>query len=110
MFKFSKQPNTTFISFVSAAGVFIYIAAISGLLSNTRHFNIPEPNFLIPIFMLLLFVISAATTGSLVLGKPLLMYIDGQKKEALKLLFCTLAWLVLFLLLVVIALLIGTIG
>jgi hypothetical protein len=108
MFKFSRQPNSGFISFVSAAGVFIYIAAVSWLISNAGHFfgNVPEPNFLIPVFMLLLFVVSAATTGFLVLGKPLLMYIDGQKKEALKLLFCTLAWLVLFLFLVVIALLV----
>ena len=93
---------------MSAAGVFIYIAAISWLISNAGHFfgNIPEPNLLFPILMLLLFVVSATTTGFLVLGKPILMYIDGQKKGALKLLFCTLAWLVLFLFLVVIALLV----
>jgi hypothetical protein len=108
MFKFSKRPSTTFISFLSAAGVFIYIAAVSWLISNAGHYfgNVPEPNFLIPVFMLLLFVVSATITGSLVLGKPLLMYLDGQKKEALKLLFCTLAWLISFLFLVVIALLV----
>jgi hypothetical protein len=108
MFKFSKQPNSGFISFVSAAGVFIYISAVSWMISNTKNLfgNVPEPNFLIPVFMLLLFVVSAAITGSLVFGKPLLMYIDGEKKGSLKLLFGTLAWLVLFLFLVVIALLV----
>jgi len=100
MFKFSKQPNTLFISLASAAGVLIYISTLSFLLSSTRNLNIPEPNFLIPVFMLTLFVVSAAITGSLVLGKPILMYWDGQKKEALKLLFSTLGWLVLFLFLV----------
>jgi len=108
MFKFSRQPSFGFIGFASAAGVLIYISAVSWLISNAEHYfgNVPEPNFLIPVFMLMLFVVSATITGSLVLGKPLLMYIDGQKKEALKLLFCTLAWLVLLLFLVVIALLV----
>lgn len=108
MFKFSKPPNTLFISFVSAAGVFIYVSAVSWLISNAGHIfgKVPEPNFLIPIYMLLLFVVSASITGFLVLGKPILMYWDGQKKAALKLLFSTLGWLVLFLFLVVILLLV----
>jgi len=108
MLKLSRQPNSGFISFVSAAGVFIYISAVSWLISNVEHFfgNVPEPNLLFPIFMLLLFVVSAAITGFLVLGKPFLTYLDGQKKEALKLLFFTLAWLVFFLFFVVIVLLV----
>lgn len=43
-----------------------------------------------PIIMLMLFVFSAAITGSLVLGRPILWYIDGKKKEAVHLLFSTL--------------------
>ena len=108
MFKFSRQPSISFVSFLNAAGVFAYVSAVSWLLFSAGHIfgNVPEPNFLIPIYFLLLFVISASITGFLVLGKPILMYWDGQKKEALKMLFCTLAWLVLFLFLVVIALLV----
>ena len=107
MFHFHKKPSLNFISFLSATGVFIYVTAVSWLLSNAEHFfgNVPEPNFLIPVFMLLLFVVSATVTGSLVLGKPLLMYLDGQKKEAVKLLFLTLGWLVAFLVMDVVLLL-----
>lgn len=43
-----------------------------------------------PIMTLMLFVLSAAITGSLVLGRPILWYMDGKKKEAVHLLFLTL--------------------
>lgn len=43
-----------------------------------------------PIMALMLFVLSAAVTASLVLGRPILWYIDGKKKEAVQLLFSTL--------------------
>lgn len=40
---------------------------------------------LIPMAMLILFVFSAAVTGSLVFGRSVLWYMDGQKKEAIML-------------------------
>jgi hypothetical protein len=46
-------------------------------------------NILIPIFMLLLFVFSAALMGILVFGRPVMWYIDGKKKEAVLLLIQT---------------------
>ncbi len=45
---------------------------------------------LVPIAMLLLFVFSAAFTGLLMFGKPVLLYLDGKKQEALSLLVSTL--------------------
>lgn len=44
---------------------------------------------LIPVMMLLLFVSSAAITGFLVLGRPILWYLDGRKSDALSLLGST---------------------
>jgi hypothetical protein len=44
----------------------------------------------------MLFVFSALVTGGLVLGRPLLLYIDGQKKEGVKLLLFTGLGLFLF--------------
>ena len=61
-------------------------------------------NFLMPLFLLLLFVISAAITGLLVLGKPVHLYLSGLKKEAFILLFATLAWLVISLAVVAVVL------
>lgn len=44
---------------------------------------------LIPIAMLLLFVLSASITGGLVLGRPILWYLEGRKKDAISLLVTT---------------------
>ncbi len=79
-----------------AGGVFIYITAVVSVLFNKKIFE-NEPEFFIPVFMLLLFVISASITGLLVLGRPICLYMDGFKKEAFTLLFSTIAWLAVFL-------------
>ncbi len=47
---------------------------------------------LIPIGMLCLLVFSAALTGFLMFGRPVLWYLDGKKKEALSLLAWTLGF------------------
>lgn len=90
---------------INAAGVFVYVSAVVWLGFNNQMIFGKPSNFLAPLFMLLLFVISAAVTGLLVLGKPIQLYSDGLKKEALTLLFVTLAWLVLFLVAIVTVLL-----
>jgi hypothetical protein len=94
---------------MNAAGVLIYITAVAMLLSNgARLFGKAEDekSFIIPVFMLLLLVVSASITGFLVVGKPILLYLDGLKKEALTLLFYTIGWLALFVFLAAIILII----
>ncbi len=70
-----------------------YIACVSALMFyGFRLFGTnTEDTIFAPIAMLLLFVTSAAITGSLVLGRPILWYLDGKKKEAVLLLGATLA-------------------
>ena len=92
--------------FLERRGVFIYVAAVAWLGFNSKTiFGKVEDNFLAPVFVLLLFVISASITGLLVLGKPIHLYFGGLKREAFILLFSTLGWLVLFLIAVVVVLL-----
>lgn len=43
---------------------------------------VPEPNLLIPIFMLGLFVLSAAIMGFLFLSEPAFLYAENRKTEA----------------------------
>lgn len=83
-----------------AAGVLLYITSVAWFLFNGEKIFGATRSFLIPLFMLLLFVISASVTGLLVLGKPAHLYLNGSKQEAFVLLFSTLAWLVLFAVLV----------
>lgn len=100
-----KKSEYFFKSLLSAIGVFVYTSAVAWLgFNNQRIFGKPA-NFFMPLFVLLLFVISASITSLLVLGKPINLHLNGLKKEAFTLLFTTLAWLVLFLITVVIVLL-----
>ncbi len=56
-----------------------------------KIFGPRDDSFWAPVLMLSLFVFSAAVTGSLVVGRPLMWYLDGKKKEAVMLLGYTLA-------------------
>lgn len=80
-----------------AGGVVLYVAGIASLFANAKIiFGEKEPEGIaIPIFMLLLFIISATITSLLVLGKPIQLYFGGSKQEAARLLFATIVWLVI---------------
>ena len=80
----------------NAVGVLVYISGVALVMFNMEHAFDNEPSFLVPVLMLLLFVTSAAITGLLVLGKPIMLYLDNQKKEAFTFLIMTLAWLITF--------------
>lgn len=99
------KKEITKYAFIDAIATAIYIIIIaSGVyLTGQGVIKVSEPNLLIPIAMLMLFVFSAALTCSLIFGRPILWYLDGRKKEALSLLFYTLG---IFLALTIVALLI----
>lgn len=63
----------------------LYIVLVSFLLSNGEKLFGSDKSVLVPIAMLSLLVLSAAIMGILIFGKPIIMYLDGQKKEAVKL-------------------------
>lgn len=86
-------------AFLLALGEGIYISLVALLMFSIEKLfgSKPDPVIIAPIAFLLLFVISASISGALILGKPLMLYLDGKKKEALQLFGFTLAWLLLFL-------------
>lgn len=82
-------------SFLNALGTGVYVAVIvTAMLKGEKMFGQINSMFA-PIIFLLLFVTSAAITGGLVLGKPVLMYLDGAKREAVRLFLYTIGWLAL---------------
>lgn len=88
-----------------AVGVFAYVTGIAFFMFNAESiFNEDAKSFLIPLFMLLLFIVSATITGSLVLYKPIQLFLTGEKKPAVLTLGATLFWLVLFLSFVIVVL------
>lgn len=79
---------------------YIFCIALFFNLGLERMFkNVPE--FFAPIIMLSLLVLSASIMGVLIFGKPVLLYLDNQKKEAATMLFYTLGWLAALLLLTI---------
>ena len=100
-----KKSKLVLTGFINSVGVFAYVSLVAWLMFNAQTFFGKDDNVLAPVLMLLLFVLSATITGLLVLGKPTHLYLGGFKKEAFILLFSTLAWLLLFIVGVVIVLL-----
>jgi hypothetical protein len=80
--------------FVSALGVTAYTALVGGLMFNAEHFFGNKPDtVLAPISVLTMLVLSVGIVGCLIFLKPIIMYLDGKKVEAVKLVVATLAWL-----------------
>lgn len=90
------------IAALHSFGVVVYVFLVSLVLNNGERIFGAEDNELIsPVIFLLLFVFSALLTSGLILGKPILLYLDGQKKESVKLLLATGTGLFIFLLIFV---------
>ncbi|HPT08605.1 MAG TPA: hypothetical protein PLE28_02840 [bacterium] len=71
-------------------GVLTYIALLAIFMDNASSwFGGEDKEIITPIIVLLLFVFSALVTGALVLAKPIMLYVDGHKKEGIKLLSYT---------------------
>jgi hypothetical protein len=85
--------------FLLALAEATYIFLVALLMNGVGRFfsNTPDNKILAPMIFLLLFVLSAAISGALVLGQPILMYLEGKKKEAVKLFGLTLGWLAIIL-------------
>lgn len=84
--------NLKLTAFLNALGVVAYTALVAWIMQSMGKIE-GEPSLLGPVAFLMLFVLSAAVTGSLVLGRPILLYLNGLKAEAVRLLLYTIGWL-----------------
>jgi membrane-bound acyltransferase YfiQ involved in biofilm formation len=75
--------HTLKLAGINALGTAMYIALVSCMLFYAPQiFNKnSEDTVFIPIAMLLLFVVSASITSLLVLGRPMIWYLEGKKKK-----------------------------
>jgi hypothetical protein len=80
-----------------AIGVAIYTSLVAWIMFNAKDIFGEVKNFAAPLIILLLFILSAVTTGSLVLGRPIYLFVNGLKNEAVKLLAVTILFLFLIL-------------
>jgi hypothetical protein len=100
-----KHTNSPILhSLAHALLVFIYVAFVAWFMTHANALGIPADNentIWGPILFFTLFVISAAITGALVLGRPLLLYLDGMKKEGILFFAYTVAWMAIITVLVI---------
>ena len=85
--------NQKAIAFLNAFGTAVYVAFVAFIMQNGEAVFGKMNNLLGPVAFLLLFVLSAAVVGALILGRPIVMYLDGQKKDAIKMFIQTALWL-----------------
>ena len=76
------MPKNPFINAISAS---LYIALIVTVLTLGTKFTSGPDNYVMPVAMLSLFTLSAAVMGYLFLSQPILLFLDGKKKEAVSL-------------------------
>lgn len=81
------------VSLKNAILTIIYVFLVAILMWKANDIFGKMDNFLGPFAFLLLFTLSAAIVGSLIIGKPVFLYLDGKKKEAIMLLLYTILWL-----------------
>ena len=103
IFKLNSEDNKKLIyySIVNSLGVLLYVSLVVLFMSNAQNIFGKSDNLLTGVIILLVFILSALITGSLVLDRPILFYLDGKKAEAIKLLFYTMASLFILLLLAI---------
>ncbi len=78
-----KPLNWSTQAFLHSLGVIAYIVFIAYLMFNGETLFGTQDTIVAPIAMLLLLTLSAAVMGLLVFGRPVMLYLDGKKTEAL---------------------------
>ena len=95
-----KDLSLPFLGFLQATGLLVYISLVSLFLSNGSKIFGPVDTFLAPIAFLLLFIVSAMTTGSIALARAGFLFWEKRYKESFTLIGGTLGWCVFYLLLI----------
>jgi len=84
-----KKSNLTLMALADALGVAVYTAAVAFIMQNAQYVFGDMKSIWGPIAFLMLFVLSATVVGSLVFGRPVYLYFEGKKKEAVALFLYT---------------------
>ncbi len=76
----------------------LYITVVTTFMRHAQTIvGSDKDNAFAPVVFLLLLVVSAATMGMLIFGKPVMLYLDGKKREAIALVVSTIGSLAIIL-------------
>ena len=89
-------------SFLMAVGELAYIFLVVLFMRNAQKILGNDQNIISTMAFLLVVVLSASVSGALILGKPIMLYLDNKKKEAIILFSLTLGWFLLFIIIALI--------
>ncbi len=82
--------------FIYSLATALYIALIVSIISPLSSFMPKEDNIFMPMVMLSLLVLSVAVMGFLFFSRPLELYLENQKKEAIAFFTQTVAFFACF--------------
>lgn len=100
-----KNFSLSFIAFLQALGLVVYCSLVGYFMWQGETIFGPPYYFLGPAMFLVLFVLSALISAFLILGYPFILFWEKKQTiRALKLVIYTIAWLTLFILLFILAL------
>lgn len=88
--------NITKQSFLYSLGAAGWIVLVATFMQYANSWFGKVDTVVTSIAALLLFSMSALIVGGLLVGKPIFLYIDGKKKEAVGMLIYTGSWMILF--------------
>lgn len=77
---------------LEAALTLAYIALLAFFMTRAEDV-FPDAPPLAPLFFLTLFVFSALTTGSLMLAYPFVLFLEGARSRAMRIIVWSAAWL-----------------
>lgn len=88
---------------LNSLGVAVYTGLVAALMNSAESIFGKMSDVVGPMAFLLLFVFSALIVGILILGKPLMLYLENNKKSALQILGYEVVFIFVFLILSLLA-------
>jgi hypothetical protein len=85
-----------FIGFLESTSLTLYVGVVVTLIQTLGERNAPINPPLGGMMMLMLFVLSALISASIMLGYPLMLWRDKKTTQALVIVGSSIAWLALF--------------
>lgn len=89
--------STPFLGFLQSTGLFVYTMLIGLFFAYANKIFGPVDTLFSPIAFLLLFVVSAVISSSLVLARAGYLFWERRYKEAFSLLLWTIIWTIFYL-------------
>lgn len=83
-------------TFRNTTGAALYIFLVSQIMQNGGKLFGEADNMFTPFAVLLLFTLSAATVGGLVLGESLMLFLNKKNSEGIKAAIYSIGWLALY--------------